>query len=70
MTLTKERIINSIYNSTDLNRSKSTELFEAILEIIKRPSNQGRMFLSVDLVNSASKKNIKEEVEILRLAKI
>ena len=36
MTLIKERIIDSIDDSTDLNRSKSTELVETVLEIIKR----------------------------------
>ena len=41
MTLTRERIINSIYNGTDLNRSKSTGLFEAVLEIIKGTLESG-----------------------------
>ncbi len=35
MTLTKDHLINSIRNDLDLPKTKSAELFESLLEIIK-----------------------------------
>ncbi len=36
MTLTKDQLINSIRNDLDLPKTKSAELFESLLEIIKK----------------------------------
>jgi len=41
MTLTKANIINSIYNSTDLNRSQATKAVETFLESIKTTLESG-----------------------------
>ena len=41
MTLTKARIIDTIYNSTDLTRPQTTRTVEAILEIIKSTLESG-----------------------------
>ena len=41
MTLTKDHIINSIHNQLELSKTKSTELVESILEIIKRKLENG-----------------------------
>ena len=41
MTLTKARIIDSIYNSTDLTRPQTTRTVEAVLEIIKSTLESG-----------------------------
>ena len=35
MTLTKEDIIDSIYTSTELSKARSSELIEALFEVIK-----------------------------------
>ncbi len=36
MSLTKADIIDSIYNSTNLPKTKSAEIFDSLLEIIKK----------------------------------
>jgi integration host factor subunit alpha len=41
MALTKEHIVNSIYNRLDLPKNKSIEVVEALLEIIKRTLESG-----------------------------
>jgi integration host factor subunit alpha len=41
MTLTKDRIIDSIYHNTDLSRPRAKELFKSCLEIIKRTLESG-----------------------------
>ncbi|MBW2118926.1 MAG: integration host factor subunit alpha [Deltaproteobacteria bacterium] len=41
MTLTKTHIIDSIYNSTDLNRSQPTKAVETFLESIKTTLESG-----------------------------
>lgn len=41
MTLTKAHIVNSIRGQLDLPKTKSTELFESILEIIKTTLENG-----------------------------
>ena len=41
MTLTKEHIIDGIYKHTDLPRTKSTEVLESCLEIIKSTLGSG-----------------------------
>jgi len=41
MTLSKDRIIDSVYEATGYNRSRSTELVETLLEIIKEALQSG-----------------------------
>ena len=41
MTLTKARIIDSIYNSSDLNKTQATRTVEALLETIKESLENG-----------------------------
>ena len=41
MTLTKDHIVNSIRGQLELPKTKSTELFESILEIIKTTLENG-----------------------------
>ncbi len=41
MTLTKDHIINSIHNQLELSKTKSTDLVESLLEIIKRKLENG-----------------------------
>ena len=41
MALTKEHIVNSIYNQLDLPKNKSIEIVEGLLEIIKRTLESG-----------------------------
>ena len=41
MTLNKTRIIDSIYNSSDLNRKQTTRTVEALLETIKESLENG-----------------------------
>ena len=41
MTLTKSNIIDSIYNSTDLPKTKSVEIVDSLLEIIKQTLENG-----------------------------
>lgn len=41
MTLTKNDIIDSIYNSTNLPKDKSAELVDSLLEIIKQTLENG-----------------------------
>ena len=45
MTLTKSDIIDSIYNQCGFSRSKSTQLVEATLEIIKSSLESGESIL-------------------------
>ena len=45
MTLTKSNIIESIYNQCDFSKSKSTQLVEAMLEIIKSSLQSGQSIL-------------------------
>jgi integration host factor subunit alpha len=47
MTLTKERIIDTIYSNTDLPKKKSTQLVETLLETIKGALEPGEdVFIS------------------------
>jgi len=41
MTLTKDRIIESVYNSTDLNRPQAAKSVETFLETIKKTLENG-----------------------------
>jgi len=41
MALTKEHIVNEIYNQLDLPKNKSIEVVESLLEIIKRTLESG-----------------------------
>ena len=41
MSLTKEHIIDNIYNATDLKRGRSAQLFESCIEIIKSTLESG-----------------------------
>jgi integration host factor subunit alpha len=41
MALTKEHIVNAIYNQLDLPKNKSIEVVESLLEIIKRTLESG-----------------------------
>ena len=41
MTLTKADLIESMYNHVDLSKTKSTQVFESILEIIKESLENG-----------------------------
>jgi integration host factor subunit alpha len=41
MTLTKDHIVNSIHEQLDLPKTKSTGLFESVLEIIKTTLQNG-----------------------------
>ena len=41
MTLTKDRIIDSIYKNTDLMKSEAAQTFQALLEIMKQTLESG-----------------------------
>ena len=41
MTLTKQDLIDSIYNQSDLQKQESTPIVESLLEIIKRTLESG-----------------------------
>ena len=41
MTLTKNRIIDSIYKNTDLMKSEAAQTFESLLEIVKQSLESG-----------------------------
>jgi len=41
MTLTKDRIVESVYNQCGYSKTKSTELFEFLVEIIKSTLESG-----------------------------
>jgi integration host factor subunit alpha len=45
MTLTKDHIVNSIRNHIEPSKTKSTELFESVLEIIKTTLESGEDLL-------------------------
>ena len=45
MTLTKDRIIDSIYHSTDLQKDRSAEIFRSLIEIIKQALESGEDLL-------------------------
>jgi integration host factor subunit alpha len=45
MTLTKADIIDRLYTSTELSKARSSELIEALLEIIKQTLEQGEDIL-------------------------
>jgi integration host factor subunit alpha len=45
MTLTRAALIDRIYNSTDLPKVTSTQLVDALLEIIKRTLEKGEDIL-------------------------
>jgi integration host factor subunit alpha len=57
MTLTKADIIDSLYNSTELSKDRSSELIEALLEIIKQKLEQGEDVL----ISSFGKFYVKEK---------
>ena len=41
MSITKERIIDTIFNSTDLSRKRSSQVVESLLEAIKKTLESG-----------------------------
>jgi len=45
MTLTKEQIVDSIYNNLDLPKAKSTKIVESLLELIKKRLEKGEDIL-------------------------
>ena len=45
MTLTKDHLINSIHNHLDLPKTRSVELIDSILEIIKKTLENGEDML-------------------------
>ena len=42
MTITKDRIIDSIYKNTDLMKSEATQTFESLMEIMKLTLESGK----------------------------
>jgi integration host factor subunit alpha len=57
MTLTKADIIDRLYTSTELSKDRSSELIEALLEIIKQTLEQGEDVL----VSGCGKFYVKEK---------
>ncbi len=57
MTLTKQDLINPIYNRLDLPKKKSLQLVESILEIIKRTLENGEDVL----ISGFGKFSVKEK---------
>ena len=57
MTLTKQDLINSIYNQVGLPKKKSSQLVESILEIIKRTLENGEDVL----ISGFGKFSVKEK---------
>jgi integration host factor subunit alpha len=45
MSLTKERIIDTIFNSTDLSRKRSSQIVESLIETIKKTQVSGEEVL-------------------------
>ena len=45
MTLTKDRIIDSIYHPTDLPKDRSNEIYRSLIEIIRRTLSSGEDLL-------------------------
>jgi integration host factor subunit alpha len=45
MTLTKEHIVNSIYNNLDLPKARSAKIVESLLELIKKRLESGEDIL-------------------------
>ena len=45
MTLTKAGIIDTIYNQLDVPKTKSTQVVESLIEIIKKPLENGEDIL-------------------------
>jgi integration host factor subunit alpha len=45
MALTKDDIVNSVYNELDLPKKKSAEVIESLLEIIKKTISNGEEIL-------------------------
>ena len=45
MPLTKERIIDTIYNSSDLSKIESRQVIESLLEVIKKTLESGEDIL-------------------------
>ena len=41
MTLTKDRIIDSLYKNTDLMKSEATQTFQSLIEIMKQTLSSG-----------------------------
>lgn len=59
MTLTKAELIDRIYNSTDLPRTRASELVDALLEIMKHTLERGEDIL----VSGFGKFHVKEKAE-------
>ena len=57
MALTKERIINSIYNQVGLSKNQSRVVMERLLEIIKRTLENGENIL----ISGFGKLEVKEK---------
>jgi nucleoid DNA-binding protein len=69
--LTKDSIINEIYNQCSLSKTKSIEAVEFLLETIKQTLESGvRMSLSQDLGNSVLMKRMNAKAGILGQVKI
>ena len=59
MTLTKQDLIDSIYNQSDFLRSRSTLVVESLLEIIKRTLESGEDVL----ISGFGKFSVKDKKE-------
>ena len=59
MTLTKDRVIESIYKNTDLMKSDAAQTFQALLEIMKQTLSSGEDIL----VSGFGKFCVKEKKE-------
>jgi len=59
MILTKEDLIDSIYNQVGLSKNKSTQLVESFLEIIKKSLENGEDIL----ISGFGKFSVKEKNE-------
>ena len=59
MTLTKDRIIDSLYKNTDLTKSEATQTLESLTEIMKQTSSSGEDIL----ISGFGKFCIKEKKE-------
>jgi integration host factor subunit alpha len=59
MSLTKERIIDNIFNSSDLSKTRSKQVVESLLEVIKKTLESGEDVL----ISGFGKFSVKEKNE-------
>jgi len=70
MTLTKDRIIDSIYKNTDFMKSEAARTFQSLLEIVKQSLESGEDVLISGFENSVSKKRKRGKGGILKPERI